>query len=608
MPSKPRLRLSLLLPFLLSAFALTVPIVSHAAPPRHRRHSHSVETQALVRAVLVQDELAAIRLLNRGADPNAAVTKAATLPPSDFTQGPLLTNALRGSEQKTALALIAHGAKVNVRDSIGSTPLSLAVVYGMRPVVAALLTHGANVNAHDSEDETALFGGISGSSQNLEIVHLLVAHGANVNVQESGFHQTVLMRAASNNVFADTALFNVLLNAHPNLELRDMKGDTALRLAEKQGNTSIVTLLRAAGAKEHSLFPLIVAAEAAYTITDLGPGCANAINSHGDVAGIVSDGSRNFNGQILGQAFLWSKGVKQTWKGFGGPSSVANDINDQGQVVGSADFAKEDSGTDYLPHAFFWQNGVMQDLHPHTGWVTKNAAFPSSAVSINNSSQVALAVNSDTFLWSRIAWQDLETNGVNQQGSWDTATPTALNNKGQVILYLQASGNECGGIWENGKMRRLMPPKSEEYVIEGQKHSQISNTYAESLNDAGEITGHTDGDEPVLWTNGKISPLPRLYQYNKFQFGMHAEHINNRSQIVGTVSDSLYVPFPEQHAVLWSGGKVMDLNALVAANSGWVLEDARSINDAGQIVGRGAYRGKEHAFLLTPLTGSKRVY
>jgi len=74
------------------------------------------------------------------------------------------------------------------------------------------------------------------------------------------------------------------------------------------------------------------------------------------------------------------------------------------------------------------------------------------------------------------------------------------------------------------------------------------------------------------------------------------------------VSDSLYVPFPEQHAVLWSGGKVMDLNALVAVNSGWVLEDARSINDAGQIVGRGAYRGKEHAFLLTPLTGSKRVY
>lgn len=217
MPSKSRLRLSLLLPFLLSALALAVPIVSHAAPPCHRQHSYASETQALVRAVLVQDELAAIRLLNRGADPNAAVTKAATLPPSDFTQGPLLTNALRGSEQKTALALIAHGAKVNVRDSIGSTPLSLAVVYGMRPVVAALLTHGANVNAHDSEDETALFGGISGSSQNLEIVHLLVAHGANVNVQESGFHQTVLMRAASNNVFADTALFNVLLNAHPNL-------------------------------------------------------------------------------------------------------------------------------------------------------------------------------------------------------------------------------------------------------------------------------------------------------------------------------------------------------------------------------------------------------
>jgi hypothetical protein len=43
-----------------------------------------------------------------------------------------------------------------------------------------------------------------------------------------------------------------------------------------------------------------------------------------------------------------------------------------------------------------------------------------------------------------------------------------------------------------------------------------------------------------------------------------------------------------------------DLNALISANSGWVLQIARAINVAGEIVGTGAVEGTQHAFLLTP--------
>ena len=56
----------------------------------------------------------------------------------------------------------------------------------------------------------------------------------------------------------------------------------------------------------------------------------------------------------------------------------------------------------------------------------------------------------------------------------------------------------------------------------------------------------------------------------------------------------------EQHAVLWKNNKLIDLNSLLPPNSGWLLTQANGINNRGQFVGGGIYRGKPHAFLLTP--------
>ncbi|MDX1252485.1 MAG: DUF11 domain-containing protein [Gammaproteobacteria bacterium] len=48
---------------------------------------------------------------------------------------------------------------------------------------------------------------------------------------------------------------------------------------------------------------------------------------------------------------------------------------------------------------------------------------------------------------------------------------------------------------------------------------------------------------------------------------------------------------------------MQDLNGLIPANSGWVLFNASGINNAGQIVGWGAFNGQIHGFLLTPEGG-----
>jgi len=43
-----------------------------------------------------------------------------------------------------------------------------------------------------------------------------------------------------------------------------------------------------------------------------------------------------------------------------------------------------------------------------------------------------------------------------------------------------------------------------------------------------------------------------------------------------------------------------DLNSLIAATSGWTLETAVAVNDAGQIAGMGWLNGQRRIFLLTP--------
>ena len=74
--------------------------------------------------------------------------------------------------------------------------------------------------------------------------------------------------------------------------------------------------------------------------------------------------------------------------------------------------------------------------------------------------------------------------------------------------------------------------------------------------------------------------------------------LNHYGQVVGY---SYIHPFgPVWHAFLYSGGKMIDLNTRIRASSGWILQDGCCINDAGQIVGVGNYKGRRRMFLLTP--------
>ena len=65
-------------------------------------------------------------------------------------------------------------------------------------------------------------------------------------------------------------------------------------------------------------------------------------------------------------------------------------------------------------------------------------------------------------------------------------------------------------------------------------------------------------------------------------------------QVVGYATDDTDQIW-NSHAVLWQGGTMIDLASLVPA--GWAPDDAKAINDAGQIAGH----ANGHAVLLTPV-------
>ena len=73
--------------------------------------------------------------------------------------------------------------------------------------------------------------------------------------------------------------------------------------------------------------------------------------------------------------------------------------------------------------------------------------------------------------------------------------------------------------------------------------------------------------------------------------------INNYGVIVGISIDATTY---NERAIIWQGKTAVDINTLIPQNSGWYLECAQGINDAGEIVGFGTINGSTHAFRLTP--------
>jgi probable HAF family extracellular repeat protein len=310
-----------------------------------------------------------------------------------------------------------------------------------------------------------------------------------------------------------------------------------------------------------------------YSVTDLGTlggsyitSAAYGINAAGQVVG-------DTNGANL-EAFLWQNGIMQDL-GIHGQASGINNANPV-QVVGT--IRPSNSG----PYAFLWQNGTTQNLGQ------------GSATAVNDSGQV-IGSSGGAFLWQNGTLQNLGT-----LKSTDGSVATAINNLGQVVGYsvkVHTIGKEnpiypppttetdTAFLWQNGKMISL-----------GTLGGRNSDAYA--INDLGQVVGSAD----TKISSGHVFLWDSTHGMQDLGFQGQPMTINAAGQIFGTTGGA--GALGSTVVFVWQNGllQLQDLNALIPAGSGWVLEAVTAFNGSGQIVGWGTINGYVHGFLLTPST------
>jgi ankyrin repeat protein len=162
-------------------------------------------------------------------------------------------------------ALLDAGADANKKHRYGGTALMSAAFKGHIEIVKLLLIHGTEVNARTYDGSTALMLAVTNREESaLDIIEMLLAHGADLN-QKDDQGLTALMHAVSGpppppspppgysaNLKHDAQIeiVKTLLarGADPNAMAVDRS--TPLRIAEHFRQTSLVDLLKRAGARQ----------------------------------------------------------------------------------------------------------------------------------------------------------------------------------------------------------------------------------------------------------------------------------------------------------------------------------------------------------------------
>jgi probable HAF family extracellular repeat protein len=301
------------------------------------------------------------------------------------------------------------------------------------------------------------------------------------------------------------------------------------------------------------------------------------INNRGDVVGF----SQTANG--VNRAFLYSGGSLVDLGSLGGAESFAYRISDNGVVVGRA----QDSTGRF--HAFVTTtNGhaiELQSLDPRA-----DGDF-GAAMGINRLGAVTgyfttagdhMSARNRVFKYLDFMIEDIGTFGG------EDGVAVAINDRGNIAGYF--SDEPHADYAEHRSFAVL----DGELVPLGTLGGKL--TTARDINNRDDIVG--DGDigtghhHAFLFSGGVIRDLQTL----PGGYRSSAYAINDHGDIVGFSEGAK----GSARAILISSGVMYDLNELIPNGSGWVLTEARGINDSGRIVGTGWLNGQQRGFLLTP--------
>jgi probable HAF family extracellular repeat protein len=327
---------------------------------------------------------------------------------------------------------------------------------------------------------------------------------------------------------------------------------------------------------------------------------------------------------------------------LGGIQTIASGINQAGDVTGSANLTCDAC----YSHAFLYKNGKLRDLGTLPG-ATVSAGLGISGgeeegeVRVTGYAYTQPCVHSDcgpvhAFLYSKGHMLDLGTlpSGTQSEGF-------AVNSSGQVTGWAEVQDapnffSQHAFLYSDGKMQDLgaLPGGSSSFGVgindglsrgrnneiqvtgysntaSGFYHAFLytdgkmedlgtlpggSSSIGYAVNQSGEVAGFSaisvENTHAFLYSHGNLQDLGTLPGLAD-SFG---QGINDAGDVVGYASNLF-----DQHAFLYSQGTMHDLESMIPEDSGWVLQQARGINNDGQITGTGIHNGATRGFLLTPV-------
>lgn len=244
----------------------------------------------------------------------------------------------------------------------------------------------------------------------------------------------------------------------------------------------------------------------------------------------------SFNIPGHARAFVWDGATHKIGSLPGYPYSEARGISDTGVVAGFAETGHADRLRAWVSHAFVRQ---ADGLLVDLG--TLGGPY-SAAYTISASGSVAGKADTDSGATHAFLWT--ENGGMTDLGTLGGANSAA---------YAVSSAGAVAGVSETDDS--------------GTRHGFL--TLGGQMHD--------------------LAPLPGMDSSVAYA-------VNGTDQAVGISQTAAGI----KRATLWQNGKPTDLNTLLPPHSGWVLTEARAVNNHGQIAGQGLWNGRPCAFLLTP--------
>jgi hypothetical protein len=327
-------------------------------------------------------------------------------------------------------------------------------------------------------------------------------------------------------------------------------------------------------------------AQEQYTLVDLGMGpfqsvSAQDLNESGRVVGSGVISSERI-------AFVWEDGVYQLLAESPNTSygTIGRAVNESGRVVGT-------SGSGFgSTFPVWWDASTLAPTSTTAG----------NALDINDSGILVGSKHHGGYGKPYSSVSDTFSNTLLDRGGYNSGRALAINNSGQIAGWVHnAGGNTYGAFWAaTGASVKMLDAVA------------ITRPVGRGINAAGLIVGAgTLGGKSraAVWPTSN-SPVQDLGALNGGTGVSFARGVNNSATIVGyseagggqdrAVAWKASVD-PSTGAMAWS---LSDLNDLIPASSGWVLESAGAVNDAGWIVGTGINpQGAIAGFLLKPSAG-----